>query len=375
MKREIVQNNKLKKQTKIFVDCHVFDQSLQGTTTYIKGMYLELIKDKTKTFYFASHKYNLEEIFGTQENVNYINYKSKNKFYRLLIELPQIIKNNTIDYAHFQYIVPPIKNCKFIVTIHDVLFLDYPQYFPFLYKLKNKILFRFSAKYSDVVLTVSQFSKNRINKHFQIKDVLITPNAVDELFFEQYDKLEAKEKAKEKFNIENYFLFISRWEPRKNHHSLLKVFVEANYYLNHNLVFVGDDAIENKEYEQYYETLPEEIKSKIFKFQKVNFNDLLIILRGASLSVYPSIAEGFGIPPLEAIAAEIPSICSNTTAMSDFDFMKDNLFNPLDIMDMNDKIKKALNDKELVHKKQKLQEKYNWENSAKVFKDIISDKY
>jgi glycosyltransferase involved in cell wall biosynthesis len=375
MKREIVQNNKLKKQTKIFVDCHVFDQSLQGTTTYIKGMYLELIKDKTKTFYFASHKYNLEEIFGIQENVNYINYKSKNKFYRLLIELPQIIKNNNIDYAHFQYIVPPIKNCKFIVTIHDVLFLDYPQYFPFFYKLKNKILFRFSAKYSDIVLTVSQFSKNRINKHFQIKDVLITPNAVDELFFEQYDKLEAKEKAKEKFNIDNYFLFISRWEPRKNHHSLLKVFVEANYYLNHNLVFVGDDAIENKEYEQYYETLPEEIKSKIFKFQKVNFNDLLIILRGASLSVYPSIAEGFGIPPLEAIAAEIPSICSNTTAMSDFDFMKDNLFNPLDIMDMNDKIKKALNDKELVHKKQKLQEKYNWENSAKVFKDIISDKY
>lgn len=364
----------MKKQTKIFIDCHVFDQALQGTTTYIKGMYLELIKDKTKTFYFASHKYNLEEFFGTHENVNYINYKSKNKFYRLLIELPQIIKNNNIDYAHFQYVVPPIKNCKFIVTIHDVLFLDYPQYFPFFYKLKNKILFRFSAKYSDVVLTVSQFSKNRINKHFQIEDVLITPNAVDELFFENYDKLDAKEKAKEKFNIENYFLFISRWEPRKNHHSLLKVFVEANYYQNYNLVFVGDDAIENEEYEQYYETLPEEIKAKIFKFQKVNPNDLLIILRGATLSVYPSIAEGFGIPPLEAIAAEIPSICSNTTAMSDFDFMKDNLFNPLDIMDINDKIKKALNDKDLTYKKQKLQEKYNWENSAKVFKDIIFDK-
>ena len=69
------------KNTNILIDCHVFDQSLQGTTTYVKGIYLELVKDKTKNFYFVSHTYNLEEIFGTQENVHYIKFKSKNKFY------------------------------------------------------------------------------------------------------------------------------------------------------------------------------------------------------------------------------------------------------------------------------------------------------
>ena len=91
---------------------------------------------------------------------------------------------HNIDYAHFQYVIPPIKKCKYIVTIHDVLFLDFPQYFPFLYRLKNNLLFKYSAKKSDIVLTVSQYSKERIEMHFNINDVKIIPNAVDLTYFE-----------------------------------------------------------------------------------------------------------------------------------------------------------------------------------------------
>lgn len=361
------------KTVNILVDCHVFDQSLQGTTTYLKGIYLELIQDKTKTFYFVSHKYNLEEIFGTQENIKYINYKSKNKFYRLLIELPLIIKKHKIDYAHFQYIVPPIKNCKYIVTLHDVLFLDYPSYFPFLYKVSKKFLYKCSAKYSDVVLTVSQFSKQRIEHHFKIKNIYITPNAVEESFFEPYKKDEVQQYVLEKFGIKNYFLFVSRWEPRKNHHSLLKVFVENQYYKNYSLVFLGAEAIQNKEYNSYYLNLSNDIKTKIFKLNKIDFKDLVQINRAAEVSIYPSIAEGFGIPPLESIACETPTVCSNTTAMADFDFMSDCLFNPHDTIDFNNKIQKALSDTNLKEKKETVFKKYKWSLAAKQVQIAISE--
>ncbi|MBF6607921.1 MAG: glycosyltransferase, partial [Flavobacterium sp.] len=158
---------------RIFVDCHVFDGAPQGTTTYLHGLYSALIKNKKFTFYFAAHNLAaLRTIFGTHENVVYLRYRSSNKFYRLLIDTPRLIRKNAIDFAHFQYVVPPIKRCKYIVTVHDVLFMDFPQYFPLTYRLKNKWLFKTSAKFSDVVLTVSNYSKRQIEKHFNIDNVV-----------------------------------------------------------------------------------------------------------------------------------------------------------------------------------------------------------
>lgn len=356
----------------ILVDCHVFDQSLQGTTTYIKGIYLELIKIKSINFYFISNSYNLEEIFGKQQNVHYLKYKFKNKFYRLLIELPQIIRKNEIDYAHFQYIVPPIKRCKYIVTLHDVLFLDFPQFFPFFYKFSKKILYKFSANYSDIVVTVSEFSKKRIEHHFQISNICVTPNAVEEIFYESYNKSDIQKIVLNKFGVQNFFLFVSRWEPRKNHQLLLKVFVEKGFYKKYNLIFLGDEAIENKEYNNYYRLLSSDIQEKIYKLNKINFEDLLSINRAATLSIYPSFAEGFGIPPLESLACTTPTVCSNTTAMTDFDFINDCLFNPYDENDLYDKIIIALSDTNIEKKQQLLIKKYNWKNAAYQFKIVIN---
>ncbi len=360
------------KDLKIFVDCHVFDGNFQGTTTYIKGLYTELIQDKTCHFFFgAKDAVFLKTIFGTHENLTYVTYKSKNKFQRLLFDIPNIIKENKIDYAHFQYVVPPIKNCKYIVTIHDVLFLDFPKYFPFSYRLKNKFLFKRSAKYSDVVLTVSDYSKKRIQKHFNISTITITPNAVDPIYFEPYNKKAVKEEVKSKFHATNYFLYVSRWEPRKNHHTLLKSFVENNHYIKHNLVFVGDEAIENPEYNNYYASLTNEVKESIFTFKEVSTQDILLLVRGADLSIYPSIAEGFGIPPLESLAASVPTICSNTTAMSDFQFFDDCLFNPLDLNDLKAKIEIGLKDTRILQKKEAMSAKFSWEYAAEQFKKAI----
>jgi glycosyltransferase involved in cell wall biosynthesis len=356
-----------------FVDCHVFDGNFQGTTTYIKGLYSELIKDKNFHFVLAAKNIKfLETIFGTHENVTYAEYKSGNKFSRLLFDIPKIIKQNQVDFAHFQYVVPPIKCCKYIVTIHDVLFLDFPESFPLMYRLKNKFLFRTSAKCSEVVLSVSEYSKKQVQKHFGVKNVTVTPNAVDPIYFESYNKAEVKAEAKDKFKAENYFLFVSRWEPRKNHLSLLTAYVEKEYFKQHNLVFVGDKAIQDKAYDDYYKSLPDEIKAKVFTFNKVAFDDLVLLVRGADLSVYPSIAEGFGIPPLESLAANVPTICSNATAMADFDFFEDCFFNPLDLADLKNKIEIGLNDTKVAQKKQAMIEKFSWEHAAELFKKAIS---
>lgn len=355
----------------IFVDCHIFDKNYQGTTTYIKGIYQEYIHDKNKHFFLAaSNIENLQKVFGKQPNVTYLQLKSKNKFVRLLFEIPKILKRNKIDYAHFQYIAPPVNVCKYIVTIHDVLFLEYPNYFPWLYRIKNHFLFKISAKNAHIVCTVSEFSKQKIKHYFNVNSI-ITPNAVDPVFFEKYDKISTQEQVKNQFNIENYWIFVSRWEPRKNHLNLVKVFVENEYYREYQLLFVGDKDLPNKQFDNYFESLPAEIQSRIIIKNKVSFTDLLLLLRGATLSAYPSFAEGFGIPPLESVAAQIPTVCSNTTAMADFNFLEGYLFNPYDLIHMNQTIKYALNrpfDIEIITK---LQQKYNWNHAAKKIDEAI----
>ena len=358
-------------KTRILVDCHVFDGSFQGTTTYLKGIYTEMLKQTNIEFYFATHDVrNLIKIFGKHQNVTYLQYKTNNKYFRLLVEIPTLIKYYKIDIAHFQYIVPPIKFCKYITTVHDVLFLDYPYYFPFAYKLKNNFLFRYSAKISELVLTVSEFSKERIEYHFKIKNVIVTPNAVDKVYYQNYPKLEVINRIKTNYRIDNYFLYVSRLEPRKNHLTLLKVFVENKYYTNYNLVFIGADSIVDKYYKNYLAKLPTEIKNKIHHLKNINFDNLLTFVRAASLSIYPSVAEGFGIPPLESIAAQIPTICSNSTAMSDFKFMSKYLFDPLDTNDLKAKIDLAIN-KPYEISVEEMQNKYNWKSTAQSFLSAI----
>lgn len=363
-----------KAKLRIFVDGHVFDGAFQGTTTYLKGLYGELIKDKNLVFFIAaSDTDHLQTIFGTHDNVVYLRYAAHNKFVRLLFDIPRLLLRHKIDYAHFQYVVPPLKLCKYIITVHDVLFLDFPQYFPGDYKRKNKFLFGTSTAHSDVVLTVSDYSKKRIAQHFKASRITVTPNGVDASYFESYDQDAARTAVKSAFGIENYWLFVSRWEPRKNHHTLLRAFVEYGHYQQHQLVFVGGKALDNEAYNTYYADLPEAIKARVIVLDAVRQDNLLLILRGATLSVYPSIAEGFGIPPLESLAAGIPTICSRATAMADFDFMQKHLFDPLDPQDISQKATVALGDGKTSDMRESVREKYNWAVAAAAFLGALSD--
>ena len=187
------------KKQKVFVDCHVLDKGFQGIRTYIEGIYKELIKDDTKHFYLAAaNTQNLVNTFGNRSNVTYLRYQFHNKAFRLLVYVPWLIVKHGIDVAHFQYRVPPLKLCHYMVTIHDVLFEDYPQYFPKINRILSYYTYKFSANYSDVVFSVSPYAKESVIKHLGTEHVFITPNGIDDVFFETYDKTVMQKKAAEK---------------------------------------------------------------------------------------------------------------------------------------------------------------------------------
>jgi len=363
---------------RIFADCHVFDGKYQGTRTYIEGLYKELIAKGDHHFYLASSDpAHLEKVFGSHQNVTYLKYRFKGGMMRLLLDAPRLILKNKIDAAHFQYRVPPLKFCRYIVTTHDVLFEDFPEYFSRSDRFMSYWTYRLSAKYSDVVLTVSEYSRQKIKEHLGVDNVFITPNGVAEKFFEEYDQEEIKKEVFQRFGFQDHILYTSRWEPRKNQHLLLRAFVEAGLYTTRHLVFIGGKTFENKAYDDYYNNLSPEIQKKVINKGVVNNDDALLLLRGAALFVYPSVAEGFGIPPLEAIAANVPTISSNRTSMADFDFIGDHFFDPDNCQELKNKMIMALQHANNGSRQQKqlaVKARYTWKQCAIAFTKAIQGK-
>src|ERR1700722_18265648 len=113
---------------RLFVDAHVFDDLPQCTRTFIKEIYPHLAgKPGIRLYLGAYNTDHLATIFTPSENIVLVKDNSKSGLRRLLFDIPAIVRKYGIDYAHLQYMTPPWKNCKQIVTIHDVICDDFAQ--------------------------------------------------------------------------------------------------------------------------------------------------------------------------------------------------------------------------------------------------------
>lgn len=364
---------------KIFVDAHVFDHEFQGSRTYIKEIYKIFILNNQFHFYFAAHNLeNLRKEFGENENVDYVQYRFDSSSIRLLFEIPLLIKKHKVDYAHFQYIVPPVKFCKYIVTTHDVLFLDYKEEFSLKYRITKYWLYRLSIMRANIITTVSEYSKNAIHKHLKVKlsKIQVVPNAVGPNFFQPYNPEDSRKYIAERYNVKNYVVVVSRIEPRKNLMVVLKVFERLLLFKKgYSLVFIGKKSINDKLFEKEIKNLSSEDRQYLHFFENISEHDLIHFYKASLLSVYPSKAEGFGIPPLESAALKVPTLCSEATAMSDFNFFEDDFFDPNNIEQIEAKISAVL-----INGKSELSlnrifnailNKYSWQLSVNLLSSLI----
>src|SRR5215813_12680722 len=188
---------------KVFADAHVFDSGFQGTRTFIKGIYSALARNDDVKLFLGAHDVDYLQGNFPDGNISFIKYRTGSALFRLGYDIPGIIRRYKIQYAHFQYICPIIKNCRFIVTTHDVIFNEYPREFSKDYRMKKNLLYKMSAKKADILTTVSNYSKFSIKKYLDIDSerVEVVPNGVNEIFFQPYDKKLAQQRVTGKYGI------------------------------------------------------------------------------------------------------------------------------------------------------------------------------
>lgn len=366
-------------KNRIFVDAHVFDSEYQGTRTFIRELYLILAaKSDLQLYLGANDIQNLKKEFQDNNNIVFVKYRYRSSLPRLLLELPGLLKKLKIDIAHFQYIVPPIKNARYVVTTHDVIFNEFPEEFSLKYRYSKNLLFGISARQSDILTTVSHYSERSIRKFLKVggKQISVIPNGVSKRFFEAFDKTAAEQYILKTYGVSRFVLYVSRFEPRKNHVLILQSFLELGLFeKGFQLVLLGHRSLKVPEFDDLYDALPADIQKQIFINSRINDNDLLAFYRAAQVFVYPSKAEGFGIPPLEAGALKIPVLCSSASAMSDFTFFGENHFDPNNQAEFNNKLARVIDshagDSELVNIADTIREQYSWEKSAQTLYELI----
>lgn len=357
---------------RVLVDMHYFDDTLiQGITTHLRGLYerVPALSPDIEFLFAARDIDKLQSVFGNAPNIRYIRLGKGGRINRLLTGFPMIIRRHHVDCAHFQYVSPIIKNCKTVVTLHDILFKDYRHLFPSSYTLVKGPAFRLSACRSDLLCAVSEYTRHRIESHYNISSdkICMIPNGVSPDLYSgdapQLPEMPGK-----------YILYVSRIEPRKNHHALIRAFDRLNLAARgYNLVFIGTETIPAPELYNALQDLDPTVREAVIIIPNVNAEELKSWYRHASLFVYPSLAEGFGIPPVEAGACGIPVICNNTTSLADYTFFGDNLIDIGNDTLLDRRIEENLASPptDLRNIAAMIHDRYNWDNIARTFNNAL----
>ncbi len=307
------------KRLRVGVDFHEWDGIYQGSRSHVLGLYREAIRlsPDVDFVFFLDKVESLREAYAEfrQPNVTLVRMPTAHGLVRLGLLLPWLCWRQRLDVLHTQYRLPFVRPVVTVTTIHDVLFETYPQFFSPGFVNEAKVTFRLSARHAAKVLTVSQFSKSEICRHYQVDPakVQVTYNGVDgSRFFPGHDG----EDLVRGLGLEpgGYILVVGRLEPRKNHLQLIDAWVEMGASAP-PLVIVGQEDRGFPAAKRAIECAAR--VNKLLLFQNLGDDVLPAVMRHAQLFVYPAFAEGFGMPVVEAMASGVPVITANTTSLAE----------------------------------------------------------
>jgi glycosyltransferase involved in cell wall biosynthesis len=323
-----------------------------------------------------SNKYNLENY-----NNSVIEVLPTSSFTKKLSSLWRLyfvskdIKKNKVELFHGLSGEIPLglpKNIKKVVTIHDLIFVRYPNLYSFFDRKIHYFKFKYAAKKSDVVVAISEQTKKDIVSFLGINEnkIKVIYQGCHAVFKQEYSENQIKNTIKKHNLPEEYILNVGTIEKRKNLLTVLKSITNSNK----NLVVIGKKTAYFDEVWDYI--VANNLEKQVIFLKNLSLEELAIIYQKATLFVYPSIFEGFGIPIIEALYSKTPVITSTGSCFSEAGGCDSIYINP----ENSEELKEAINllwenpskRNEMQEKGFEFVQKFNDETIAKNWQELYN---
>lgn len=315
---------------KIAIDIRRIDDF--GVGTYIRNLVEKLAGREADHDYFLLGHSDAGEVLGSlPENFRLVKW-SRSQGWRAEWQLHQLVQTTGADLLHIPYLLPVLMvPCRYLMTVHDVAEFLYPQHTSWRQTVQFRLTRRAMLK-AERILAVSRATQRDIENLFRIppQRIAVIPNALDERFLlagrvsGQSGGAARREEvrlAHERYGVRDPFLlYVGSARPQKNLARLIEAFaavkgelIEDPRYQNLKLLIIGDELSEQPELRH---TVARTRMSKDVRFLGfVPLEILRIFYQSAEVFVFPSLHEGFGLPPLEAMAMGTPVVTSNLSSL------------------------------------------------------------
>jgi glycosyltransferase involved in cell wall biosynthesis len=359
------------------VDAHAIGRHLTGNEVYVRSL-LDA---------FGAHVADCEFVAYISEGQagSFIPSRiqtrrvAANPFLRLGFDLARKVRQDRPDLLHVQYTAPLGCPVPVVVSVHDVSFLEHPEYFPKQRAWQLQQTVRRTVKRAARILTVSEFSRSSILKVYgdlEEEKVVVVPNAAAPEF-RPISREAAMASLRQQFPITGPFILsVGDIQPRKNQIGLIHAYaklIRAYPQLKHSLVLAGKETWRA---DRAREAARESgVSDRIRFFGFVSDRDLLNLYNACDLYIFPSFYEGFGLPVLEAMACGRAVACSNTSALPEVVDGAAILFDPYALDEIARAMADVLLDSQLRMRMERLglqrAAHFSWKNSAQKTLDVF----
>ena len=364
-----------------------------GLATYIRNVVRTLGRiDSVNEYFLVGAAPRFAQLGALPENFHTLALLNPETTFANYVEMHRVIHAHEVDLIHVPHTFwrPLITKAPFVITVHDLL--DY------MYRARtnngmrrtiHNYMTRQVMRHAARIFAVSNFTKRDVSRYFDIKPekVEVVYNALDESFQRGHSTPAEQEMIRGRYQVDSPFLlYAGRISPHKNVARIIEAFsalkgelAKQGDYPDLKLIIIGDEVSKNPDIRRA--VIRSGMQQDVRFLGYVSIDVLRIFFDMAKVFVFPSLYEGFGLPPLEAMAHGTPVVASNTSALPEVVGQAALMVNPENVFEISRALQRALTDQPLRERMKaaglEQAQRFSWEVSVrrmlKVYEQVVAE--
>ncbi len=364
-----------------------------GLATYIRNVVRTLGNiDSVNEYFLVGAAARFEQLGALPENFHLLPLQNAEATFATYLEMHKVIASKEVDLIHVPHVFwrPLITRVPYVITVHDLL--DY------MYRARtNNGMRRMMHSYmtrqvmhrAARIFAVSNFTKRDVGRYFNVKPekIEVVYNALDETFLRGHSTPSEQEMIRGRYQVDSPFLlYAGRISPHKNVARIIEAFsalkaelAKEDAFPDLKLIIIGDEVSKNPDIRRA--VIRSGMQHDVRFLGYVSIDVLRIFFDMAKVFVFPSLYEGFGLPPLEAMAHGTPVVASNTSSLPEVVGNAALLVNPENVFEISRALQRVLTDQCLRERMKaagiEQARRFSWEASVRrmlsVYEQVVAE--